>query len=190
MPLSGRQHGGVAQLARALGSYPSCHRFESSRRYHPEEAARPLLRASLTRPPWAVRGPVVKRLRHRPFTAVTRVRFPSGSPIWRLSSAGRALASHARGHRFEFCSLHQDLALKLNGLGAFSCKITTFWACFLSGLWPRFSNSGQFAIIFANFQLSNSHQTVVPQRFRDLGACKSFANSPVSGRVCALNCRR
>ncbi len=32
-------YGGVAQLARALGSYPSCHRFESSRRYHPEEAA-------------------------------------------------------------------------------------------------------------------------------------------------------
>ena len=26
-----------------------------------------------------VYGPVVKRLRHRPFTAVTRVRFPSGS---------------------------------------------------------------------------------------------------------------
>ncbi len=25
-------------------------------------------------------GPVVKRLRHRPFTAVSRVRFPSGSP--------------------------------------------------------------------------------------------------------------
>ena len=27
-------HGGVAQLARAFGSYPKCHRFESSRRYH------------------------------------------------------------------------------------------------------------------------------------------------------------
>ena len=26
--------GGVAQLARALGSYPGCHWFESSRRYH------------------------------------------------------------------------------------------------------------------------------------------------------------
>ena len=26
-------------------------------------------------------GPVVKRLRHRPFTAVSGVRFPSGSPI-------------------------------------------------------------------------------------------------------------
>ncbi len=32
--LSGRRHGGVAQLARACGSYPQCHRFESSRRYH------------------------------------------------------------------------------------------------------------------------------------------------------------
>ena len=95
-------------MARALGSYPSCHRFESSRRYHPEEAA---LAASsgpaLISAHLGIRGPVVKRLRHRPFTAVTRVRFPSGSPIRRLSSAGRALASHARGHRFEFCSLHQ-----------------------------------------------------------------------------------
>ena len=60
-----------------------------------------------------INGPVVKRLRLRPFTAATRVRVPSGSPpfsavsIWRHSSAGRALASHARGHRFEFCCLHQ-----------------------------------------------------------------------------------
>lgn len=57
-------------------------------------------------------GPVVKRLRLRPFTAATRVRVPSGSPpifsrsIWRHSSAGRASASHAEGHRFEFCCLH------------------------------------------------------------------------------------
>ena len=57
-------------------------------------------------PALGINGPLVKRLRHRPFTAVTRVRVPYGSPIWRLSSAGRALASHARGHRFEFCSLH------------------------------------------------------------------------------------
>ena len=27
------RYGGVAQLARALGSYPGCHRFKSSRRY-------------------------------------------------------------------------------------------------------------------------------------------------------------
>ena len=26
--------GGIAQLARAFGSYPKCHRFKSSYRYH------------------------------------------------------------------------------------------------------------------------------------------------------------
>ena len=57
--------------------------------------------------PLGQHGPLVKWLRHRPFTAVTRVRVSYGSPIWRRSSAGRALASHARGHRFEFCRLHQ-----------------------------------------------------------------------------------
>ena len=56
-----KSNGGVAQLARAFGSYPKCHRFESSRRYH--------------------NGPLVKRLRHGPFTAVTRVRFSHGSPL-------------------------------------------------------------------------------------------------------------
>ena len=39
-------------------------------------------------------GPMVKRLRHRPFTAVTRVRFPLGSlpyeRIGRYGSIGRA----------------------------------------------------------------------------------------------------
>ena len=28
------RHGGVAQLARAFGSYPECHPFKSDRRYH------------------------------------------------------------------------------------------------------------------------------------------------------------
>ena len=30
--------------------------------------------------------------------------------IWRHSSAGRASASHAEGHRFEFCRLHHEKA--------------------------------------------------------------------------------
>ena len=171
-PVAGK-HGGVAQLARALGSYPGCHRFKSSRRYQERKRgalprrvflsspfptpspslkkgrppqwmrkrngavgpclstkselseAGPILRGRTAQRMWSFRplggngtersrsddGPVVKRLRLRPFTAATRVRVPSGSPfIWRLSSAGRALASHARGHRFEFCSLHQGKA--------------------------------------------------------------------------------
>ena len=54
------QYGGIAQLARALGSYPNGRWFKSDFRYQ--------------------KGPLVKRLRHGPFTAVTRVRFPHGSP--------------------------------------------------------------------------------------------------------------
>ena len=88
---------------------------------------------------------MVKRLRHRPFTAVTRVRFPLESyglvaqlvrappchgggrrfesdlgrldenpndnfkmhvNAWDLSSAGRASALQAEGHRFEPCRSH------------------------------------------------------------------------------------
>ena len=58
-----RSNGGLAQLARASGSYPAGRWFESICRYQTY-----------------IYGPVVKRLRHRPFTAVSWVRFPSGSP--------------------------------------------------------------------------------------------------------------
>ncbi len=50
-------------------------------------------------------GPLVKWLRHRPFTAVTRVRIPYGS-FWRFSSAGRASALQAEGQRFDPVNLH------------------------------------------------------------------------------------
>ena len=36
-------------------------------------------------------GPLVKRLRHRPFTAVSGVRFPHGSPYGRLAQLGERL---------------------------------------------------------------------------------------------------
>jgi hypothetical protein len=54
-------------VARACGSYPQCPGFKSLRRYHSKNNE--------------IVGPVVKRLRHRPFTAVTGVRVPSGSPL-------------------------------------------------------------------------------------------------------------
>ena len=65
-------YGGIAQLARATGSYPVGHRFKSGFRYHTYRFP--------NGERYSLYGPVVKRLRHRPFTAVTRVRFPSGSP--------------------------------------------------------------------------------------------------------------
>ena len=55
-------------MARACGSYPQCRWFKSNYRYH-----RAPNRGRIS-------GPMVKRLRHRPFTAVTRVRVPFGSP--------------------------------------------------------------------------------------------------------------
>ena len=63
-------YGGIAQLARAIGSYPIGRGFKSNFRYH---------------------GPLVKRLRHRPFTAVTGVRFPLGSPERNQSLEQKAL---------------------------------------------------------------------------------------------------
>ena len=63
-------------------------------------------------------GPLVKWLRHGPFTAVTWVRVPYGSPFignpqtracqyGGLAQLVRAPASHAGGHWFESSSLHQ-----------------------------------------------------------------------------------
>ena len=97
----GRSNGGVAQLARAFGSYPKCHRFESSRRYQTRKHRKMLS---------GFYGPLVKWLRHRPFTAVTRVRVSYGSPQFGgLAQLVRAPASHAGGHWFESSSLHQTL---------------------------------------------------------------------------------
>ncbi len=63
------------------------------------------------------RSPSSRGLGHRPFTAVTGVRIPVGTPeysgspsgprVWGYSSAGRALAWHARGQRFDPAYLHQ-----------------------------------------------------------------------------------
>ena len=60
---------------------------------------------------------MVKWLRHRPFTAASRVRIPYASPFdytgmylspiyWALSSAGRASALQAEGQRFDPVNSH------------------------------------------------------------------------------------
>ena len=101
-------------MARACGSYPQCHRFKSSRRYHIGEMRKHLSDTPSKR----AYGPLVKWLRHGPFTAVTWVRFPYGSPCRHpkgrrqfggLAQLVRAPASHAGGHWFESSSLHQKV---------------------------------------------------------------------------------
>ena len=69
-------YGGIAQLARAFGSYPTGRWFKSDFRYQPFLRLSQITFRLLS----DVHGPLVKRLRHGPFTAVTWVRFPYGSP--------------------------------------------------------------------------------------------------------------
>ena len=99
-------------MARAFGSYPKCHWFKSSRRYHSQEAeAIPplgnIILRNCSRPAWAT-WPVGQVVKTPPFHGGNTGSSPVRVTTWRHSSAGRALASHARGHRFEFCCLHQN----------------------------------------------------------------------------------
>ena len=71
-------------MARASGSYPEGHRFKSRCRYQTGNGFIPSY------------GPVVKRSRHRPFTAVTRVRFSSGSPKQQSDKIGLLFFSDMR----------------------------------------------------------------------------------------------
>ena len=90
-------YGGIAQLARAFGSYPKCRWFKSVCRYHiwpvGQAVKTPPFHGGIASSILArvtktdsqsesvfISGPLVKRLRHRPFTAVSRVRFSHGSP--------------------------------------------------------------------------------------------------------------
>ena len=52
--------------------------------------------------------PVGQAVKTPPFHGGNTGSSPVRVTTWRHSSAGRALASHARGHRFEFCCLHQN----------------------------------------------------------------------------------
>ncbi len=67
-------------MVRAIGSYPIGRGFKSNFRYHPRD------------PSLGIFGPLVKRLRHRPFTAVTGVRFSYGSPKKSLVATQRGFS--------------------------------------------------------------------------------------------------
>ena len=110
-------------MARACGSYPQCPRFKSRCRYQtPKDGTCRLLGNPLrwgdARPAWAAR-PGGQAAKTPPFHGGNTGSIPVRVTIWRHSSAGRALASHARGHRFEFCCLHQKTPRATTVLGVF-----------------------------------------------------------------------
>ena len=112
-------------MARACGSYPQCHRFKSSRRYHTGEMRQHLSGNSLER---GIR-PVGQVVKTRPFHGCNM----GSSPVRVTTSAARqgcrqygglaqlvrAPASHAGGHWFESSSLHHENTLIFNKSGCF-----------------------------------------------------------------------
>jgi hypothetical protein len=106
-------HGGIAQLARAFGSYPKGHRFDSCCRY---QYIRPLGQAVKT-PPFhgGNRGSiplgVTIILMQQQDSCTGKASKPDPNTLtacieWEHSSAGRAPALQAGGHRFEPCCSH------------------------------------------------------------------------------------
>ena len=92
-----RPNGGVAQLARASGSYPAGRRFKSHRRYH------------LAR--WSRGQDTALSRRNHGFDSRTGhqqrdVSNDVPNYFGDLAQLVRAFASHARGHGFESPSLH------------------------------------------------------------------------------------
>ncbi len=134
-------------MARACGSYPQCPRFKSRCRYH-----MPVRRRASHRYPMGSSGPLVKWLRHGPFTAVTWVRVPYWSPFvckparacryGGLAQLVRAPASHAGGHWFESSSLHHPQSVVPQRIGAFS--FTSFWKNILLNCAPILAIFGLF----------------------------------------------
>ena len=117
-------------MARVLGSYPIGRWFESCCRYH--------------------FGPLVKRLRHRPFTAESWVRFPYGSPD-----------SNARKHKlsgiFSFCGVRCGEGTR--------CAVSFF-------VWERIGQE-QNALSGCTksiVQEQNDSRTVAPKRLLQLSA--------------------
>ena len=177
--LSGRRHGGVAQLARACGSYPQCHRFESSRRYH-----RPVRHwGRLAGPPSAKIRPVGQVVKTRPFHGCNM-----GSNPVRVTTVGglaqlvRAPASHAGGHWFESSSLHQKVPDFVRNQELF--LLMGLYNCVLHLLFlrdpnadPKAESSGERRIVLS---------TPLPLFFVFTWPGRS---DPPSGRLCACGCR-
>ena len=73
-----------------------------------------------------------KRLTIRGIAGIITPVVRHGTNIWGISSAGRALAWHARGHRFDPGILHQKSTVLRRKYGAFLFAEAGFWGCIAS----------------------------------------------------------
>ena len=137
-------------------------------------------------------GPLVKWLRHGPFTAVTWVRVPYGSPhrqsvrglptIGGLAQLVRAPASHAGGHWFESSSLHQKVPGFVRNQELF--LFMGLYNCVLHLLFLRDPNADPKAESTGERRIVLS--TPLPLFFVFTWPGRS---DPPSSRLCACGCR-
>ena len=104
-------------------------------------------------------GPVVKRLRHRPFTAVTRVRVPSGSykQKWNIASVFLYLylescPSWPKEHAWKVCRRHK----RLEGSNPSLSVQYIFWA-FMKHRNPWYNRVSVFLFMVSFYKKCHSH---------------------------------
>ncbi len=77
--------------------------------------------------------------------------------IWRHSSAGRASASHAEGHRFEFCCLHQNKKAVAKAAAFLFFVLLPMGAPPFDTIKARGGQSRPCAILLASFRIRGAH---------------------------------
>ena len=73
-----------------------------------------------------------KAVDNSPFSWYNNTRRQERHRLWGISSAGRALAWHARGQRFDPAILHQKSTVLRRKYGAFLFAEADFWGCIAS----------------------------------------------------------
>ena len=118
-PLRGHACGGIAQLARACGSYPQCRWFNANCRYHntdfsPDKSSKSpyfiwrVGQAVKTRPFHGCnRGSIPLRVTRFALGWLFRLAYADLLSFGRIAQLVRAPASHAGGQRFESVCVHQ-----------------------------------------------------------------------------------
>ena len=140
-------YGGIAQLARAFGSYPECRWFESNCRYHTrpggQEVKTPPFHGGNTSSILVRVTRATKQMSQSADQKFVRSGFWHLYFLGRVAQLVRALASHARGPRFESVRVHHEKSTCIckcffqrnKSLSGFvKCPAGVKYAC---GVWNR-----------------------------------------------------
>ena len=154
-------YGGIAQLARAFGSYPECRWFESNCRYQfwpgGQEVKTPPFHGGNTSSILVRVTRATKQMSQSADQKFVRSGFWHLYFLGRVAQLVRALASHARGPRFESVRVHHEKSTCIckcffqrnKSLSGFvKCPTGVKYAC---GVWNRCGGEG-----FISFHLMRS----------------------------------